>query len=166
MSDPTEIAWKIHAAQVDWTGKVDAKASFAFAIESADIGTTVALSASGRTFASIDECFAELLYWCGLAGLLVGAACALLVVVPRLRGAAETAREARENFIYFGHLRHWDADDLAAVLSKGEVLGPLTRQCVNMAKIAWRKHRLVQASMITGAIGIGALVACGLVLTV
>lgn len=165
MSDPIEQAWRVHSAQVDWTGKVDAKASFAFGIESAAMGATIALSAGGRTFAKIDGSFASFLYWLGLAGLLVGAGCSLLAVVPRLRGAADTAREAKQNFIYFGHLRHWSAEDLAATLSNGEMLDVISRQCVNMAKIAWRKHRLVQFSMVAGALGIGALVLCGLTVT-
>ncbi|MGD9961090.1 Pycsar system effector family protein [Nocardioides sp.] len=165
MTDPVEQAWKIHAAQVDWTGKVDAKASFAFAIESAALGATVALSASGRLFAEVDGRLSSVLYWLGLAALFVGAACALLVVLPRLRGAETTTREAGDNFIYFGHLRHWDPRDLAKKLEEGAILDVLSRQCVTMAGIAWRKHRLVQAAMIVGASGIALLVVCGILIT-
>ena len=32
--DATDTAWRIHGALVDWTGKVDTKASFALTIES------------------------------------------------------------------------------------------------------------------------------------
>ncbi|MFD6548016.1 hypothetical protein, partial [Bacillus cereus] len=49
-ADPIETAWKIHAALVDWTGKVDTKASFALTIESALLGGVVALSGDGRVF--------------------------------------------------------------------------------------------------------------------
>lgn len=165
MTDPVEQAWKIHSAQVDWTGKVDSKASFAFGIESAALGLTVALSASGRLFARLNAPIPNVLYWLGLAALLAGATSSLLAVLPRLRGAEATTREAAENFIYFGHLRHWKAKDLAERLRDGAVLDVLARQCVTMAGIAWRKHRLVQASMISGAAGIASLVLCGIVVT-
>ena len=165
MTDASDQAWKIHAAQVDWTGKVDAKASFAFGIESASLGVAVALSANGRLFAGLSSSAQQVAYWMAISALLVGVACSLLAVIPRLRGRTETMREAASNYIYFGHLRHWDPADLAETLGKGGLLDVLARQCVNMAKIAWRKHRLVQASMISGSIGIASLVACGVLVT-
>lgn len=163
VSDALDAAWKIHAAQIDWTGKVDTKASFAFGIESAALGLTVALSAQGRTYSALVGCFEHVAYWGGLAALLIGAACALLVVMPRLRSLDITTKEARNNYIYFGHLRHWGADDLVERLQGDTLLDVVARQCVTMAKIAWRKHRLVQASMVAGAAGIALLVCCGVV---
>lgn len=154
-------AWRIHAAQTDWTGKVDTKASFALALSSAALGTTVALSASGRTFSHVSGWAENALYWSGLGAILAGAFCALLVVVPRLRHTSVDA-EASANYIYFGHLRLWNVDDLVAELTEGEILPVVARQAVVMAKIAWRKHRWVQRSMILTASGIGLLVATGL----
>lgn len=51
--DGVDTAWRIHQAQTDWTGLVDVKASFIFAIASASMATTVALSATGRVFHDI-----------------------------------------------------------------------------------------------------------------
>ena len=153
-----DTAWKIHAAQVDWTGRVDTKASFAFGIESAALGLTVALSATGRTYAAIDGFSERALYWSGLVCLLAGAFLSLLVVIPRLRHKVAQS-ESSANYIYFGHVRHWDAAELAERLSgEDDLLEVITRQCVVMAKIAWRMHRLVQFSMTAGGPGIGLLV--------
>lgn len=153
-----EAAWKIHAAQIDWTGRVDAKASFAFGLESAALGLTVALSASGRTYSGLSGWLQHGLYWAGIALVLGGALFALAVVIPRLRQSA-IRQEAATNYIYFGHLQHWSALDLAAKLENGDdLLEVIARQCVVMARIAWAKHRLVQRSMVLGAAGIGMLV--------
>lgn len=86
--DAIHSAWKIHAAQAEWTGKVDAKASFAFAIESAIIATTVALSANGRLFSNLNGWLTGTLFWLGILSLLAGAFFALVVVRPRLKADA------------------------------------------------------------------------------
>lgn len=165
MSDSLDVAWKVRAAQVDWTGKVDTKASFAFAIESAALGLTVALSSAGRAYTQLSNNLGHALYWVGLVMLLLGAGFALAVVIPRLR-SSRTGDEAVNNYIYFGHLRHWNARDLAAkVQDEDALLNMLSRQCVIMAQIAWRKHCLVQISMGVGAAGIGLLVICGALTT-
>ena len=155
-----DLAWRIHAALVDWTGKVDTKASFAFAIESAIVLAVVGQTKSPGLYASL-EGIDRWLYGVGLALILVGILMAASVVTPRLRRRA-SKREWRENFIYFGHLRHWRPEQLAAHLQSIEDPLPiLSRQLVNMSKIAWSKHVLVQISMF--AAGLGAL-SLGLVL--
>jgi len=157
-----EQAWKIHAAQAEWTGKVDAKASFAFAVESAIIATTVALSANGRLFSNLDGWLDGALYWIGVLSLLAGAFFALVVVRPRLK-ADVVKKMAKENFIYFGHVQYWESDDLAHALKERDILPVITRQIVVMADIAWQKHRWVQLSMSLGGVGGALLVACGLI---
>lgn len=157
----TEAAWRIHAAQSDWTARVDAKAGFAFALESAAIATVVTLSAEGRLFGSIERSLEQWLYGLGLSLLIAGAAAAGLVVVPQLR-ARQARQEAARNFIYFGHARHWDADRLAAALRSGNLLPQLTRQITAMADIAWRKHLRVQWSLWLAFAGAVLLVSCGL----
>jgi hypothetical protein len=163
-ADALDTAWKIHAAQVDWTGKVDGKAVFAFGIQSAALGLAVTLSSTGRLFSELHTAIGFAVYYLGIAALLLGAGCALLVVKPRLRSRA-AQREARNAYVYFGHLRHWTAENLASRLrNQNDLLGVLAAQCVTMAKISWRKHRLVQISMISGAVGIGLLVLTGVYL--
>ncbi|KQP01418.1 Pycsar system effector family protein [Leifsonia sp. Leaf264] len=156
-----DTAWRIHAAQTEWTGKVDAKASFAFALESAAIATVVALSAKDRLFSALPG-LTPWLYWPGLLLLLVGAGLAVTVVAPRLRG--RTARsESASNYIYFGHARNWKATDLEAALRTTDILPQLSRQITAMAKISWKKHVRVQWSLWSATLGGLALVACGLI---
>ncbi|WP_077490879.1 Pycsar system effector family protein [Sinomonas mesophila] len=146
-----EQAWKVHAAQVDWTGKVDTKASFAFTIESATLGITVALSATNRIFASMPSGLPPFLYWAGIVALLCGMFCALMCVIPRLK-SKDLLKTAEENFIYFGHARHWDPDRLVDAFKEHDMLPMITRQIVVMADVAWDKHKWVQRSMALGVV--------------
>lgn len=164
VADAVDTAWKIHAAQVDWTGKVDGKAVFAFGIQSAGLGLVVTLSSTDRLFSELNNTFSFVGYYLGIATLLLGATSALFVVKPRLRSRV-AEQEAKNAYVYFGHLRHWTAENLASRLrNQNDLLGVLAAQCVTMAKISWRKHRLVQLSMLSGAFGIGLLVLTGLYL--
>lgn len=152
-----ETAWRIHSAQVDWTGKVDSKASFALAIQSAVMAGIVGLSGGGRRLGDLKGFWPNAFFWVGV-GLLVLSVIAVSVVVrPRLRRKKLEA-EVPENFIFFGHLRKWDPEELRKSLVEKDVLPVLTRQIVTMSKLSWRKHRLLQASM-TGAVLGTALVA-------
>src|SRR5680860_616159 len=155
-----DTAWRIHQAQVEWTGKVDAKATFAFAIESAAIATVVALTAKDRLFSDL-EGYWLILYCVGLTSLLVAAGFAALVVIPRLR-SKHLEKESRTNFIYFGHARLWDVKELESALKDTDILPQLSRQIVGMADISWTKHVRVQWSFRLAAFGGLALVACGL----
>lgn len=159
-----DAAWKIHAAQVDWTGKVDTKAIFAFAIQSGALGLVVTLSSADRIFDDLHTRIGATGYYLGIAALIIGAGFALFVVKPRLRGR-DAKLEAKNGYIYFGHLQHWNANELSRRLNEGaDLLGVVTTQCVTMAKISWSKHRLVQAAVISGAIGMLLLVLTGLYL--
>ena len=161
--DLTDNAWKVHAAQVDWTGKVDAKASFAFGLESAAIVTTVALSAEGRIFGDLGDPTAAWLYGIGLAFILIGAVFAVTAVVPRLK-SDDVKRKAPDNYIYFGHAQHWEPEDLDTALRERDIIPVISRQIVVMAEIAWQKHRWVQVSMFAGCAGGVCVVLAALVL--
>jgi len=158
-----ETAWKIHGAIVDWTGKVDAKASFAFTIESAGVATTVALSGDKRTFSTLEGPWQNFLYNGGILSLLIAAAFAVWVVIPRLR-MRHVRREFPNNFIYFGHLKYWKPEDLSDAIGKKDLLPALTHQMVKMSQIAWRKHVAVKISMWLAISGGLSLVACGIMI--
>ncbi len=147
-----ETAWRIHGAQADWTAKVDAKAAFAFTLESAAIATVVALATDGRLYSGLDAWWLVVGYVAGLVLLLGAAGLAALVVVPRLR-SRNLAKEARSNFIYFGHVRHWNPEELTAALRTHDMLPQLSRQIVNMAEIAWGKHVKVEWSFRLAIVG-------------
>lgn len=147
-----ENAWKIHASLADWTGKVDAKASFALAIESAVIATIVTLSGDKRRLSHLTGAWQNGFYWTGLVLLLAAVIVIITVVVPQLR-RGKLANEWSENFIYFGHLRYWNSDELAVALERKDILPLLSRQLVNMSNVAWRKHRLLQVSLLLSVLG-------------
>jgi len=156
-----ETAWAIHASQADWTGKVDGKATFAFAAESAAIATVVALTAEDRLYSQLSESWMWTIYAVGLTGMIVAAGLSVTVVIPRLR-TKNVDRESRENFIYFGHARLWQPEALERAMRGQDILPHLTRQIVAMARISWRKHVLVQWSLLVAVTAGLLLVGAGL----
>jgi len=153
--DSTDSAWKIHSALVDWTGKVDTKASFALTLEAAILSAIVLLTRPQQPISQIASPLGLVVFWLGCALLGGAALAAVSVVIPRTR-ANQTAQEWPENYVYFGHLRHWNPDDLTQHLraSDSDILPVLSRQLVNMSKIAWIKHRRVQLSLILAVAGV------------
>lgn len=160
-----ETAWKIHGALVDWTGKVDTKAAFAFALESAGIGLVITLSAKDRIFATLYGPLQNVTYYAGGISLVLAAACAMWVVIPRLR-MWHVGKEWPDNFIYFGHVKFWEPPALMQKLKDTDMLPVVSKQLVSMSKIAWQKHILVKLSMVLAATGGLALVVCALLVRV
>ncbi len=150
--EATEAAWRIYSIIGDWTARVDAKASFALTLESASAAGIIALSANGGLFAHPHGWGPRVLLWLGTVLVLASAAFAALVVVPRLHPSRARA-EAPDNFIYFGHLMHREATELAASLQQTPLLPVLSRQLVIMSRITWTKHRHVQISFALFALG-------------
>ena len=146
-----ENAWKIHQAQGEWTNRVDTKAAFAFTIQSAVIATAIALIPKVETLHGWNVVI--VFYVLGILFLLVGSVLAALVVVPRLR-RRQTVDESANNFIYFGHARLWNPEDLRKEIERIDLLPQLTRQIVVMSKILWIKHNYVKWSFICTFLGL------------
>ncbi|WP_086150513.1 Pycsar system effector family protein [Cellulosimicrobium sp. KWT-B] len=144
-----DTAWRIHDAQSDWTGKVDAKAAFALTIHSALLVVVVTL------FNHLGSPLEYVLYGACVTSLLTGAGLAANVVSPRLRSRG-LRQGANTNAIYFGHARFLDPDDLTHRLRTQDPLPQISRQIVTMAQIAWTKHVRVAWSIWLGVLG-GAL---------
>lgn len=159
-SASVDTAWRIHGALVDWTGKVDAKATFAFTIQSAGVVSTVALSGPKRVFDAMEGPWQHVLYYGGILALLFAAAFSVWVVVPRLR-MRHVKKEYKDNFIYFGHLQYWDPADLPEAIARKDILPVLAQQMVKMSEIVWHKHIAVKVSMVFAIAGGVSLVACG-----
>ena len=159
-ADPIDTAWRIHSAIADWTGKVDAKASFTLTLESAVLVGVVALSSSGRRLGALSGFWEHVFYFVGVGLLLTGVLMAVWVVRPQLRRRF-VAAEAKENFIYFGHLRHWHRDELVEVLQERDLLPILSNQLINMSEIAWQKHMLVRYSLSCAVVGTGLVAIAG-----
>lgn len=148
----TENAWKIHQALTEWTGKVDAKASFALAAESAILAGVVTLAGDGRRLSNLQDVPEQLLFWAGLTSLVLAVILVVAVVTPQLR-KQRLAHEWPANYIYFGHLKHWDSDQLASHLRTDDILPVLARQLTAMSAIAWTKHRRLQVSLALATLG-------------
>ncbi|MFI1946809.1 Pycsar system effector family protein [Streptomyces virginiae] len=153
-----DTAWRIHTAVAEWTGRVDTKASVVLTLEMAVLAGLVTLSTGGR---GLPGDIRPGLFWCGALLFVAAAACAVMVVMPRMR-ARHVPGEAATNFVYFGHLRLWDPAALAGALTSG-VLEVLVRDIVACSAIAWRKHRLLQLSIVIASAG-GLLLLLALVL--
>lgn len=151
--DAVGTAWCIHEAIGNWTAKADVKASFALSIESAVLAGVIALSATGKPFNGLTN-GTLWLYRAGVLLLVVGVVAAVAAVIPQVR-ARPMATEWPKNFIFFGHLRHWEPEALATTLQETDPLPVLTRQLVATSKIAWNKHRLLQVSLICAVAGSG-----------
>ena len=148
-------AWQIHQAICDWTGQVDTKASFASAIEVAIIGAVVVLAGDGHQLSQLHGCMQLTLFWIGLSLLILSVIAVLSVVCPQIRGQENLRNERPYNFIFFGHVKHWEPDELARKLLVESPLAALSRQLVTMSKIAWRKHRMLQLSILGTVAGSG-----------
>lgn len=157
----TEFAWKVHTALDSWTGKVDTKASIALAIESAVFGFVVSLSKAGERFSSLKST-PKAWYDIGVVLLLGAIFWALLVVLPQLN-RRQSRKNWRAGIIYFGHLRHWDPEDLERELKRAEAYeSQLAAQLVAMSKIAWKKHARLQWSVLCFVLSAAALVLASL----
>jgi len=150
-TDPVETAWRIHTALTDWTGKVDAKAVFALTLESAALGTLIAVSGSGHRLGELDGTLSKILFWLGAALLALAALASVSVVSPRLRSGPRA--DGENHFVYFGDLRHWDPKLLAERLGQVSPLESLTSQLVTMSHIAWVKHQRVRQSLMLAVVG-------------
>lgn len=144
--DPLDTAWKIHAAQIDWTGKVDSKAAFALTIESAVLVGALSLSKADGRFGNIEGFWPLLTFWSGVLLLTTAVILAVWVVAPRTRDK-NVPTEWPNNYIYFGHLQHWDPKALEDALRNTDPLPVLSRQLVAMSKILCTKHTLAKWSM-------------------
>lgn len=119
-------------------------AAFALTLQSAVVAGVTTLSSPGRRFDNLTG-FRLTSFWFLVVFLIVGLLSALLVTLPRLR-AQELKAEKSDNWIYLGHLRHWEGKDLQDALLNSDPLPVVCRQLVHMSKIAWVKHRRVQLS--------------------
>jgi Family of unknown function (DUF5706) len=153
------FAWKTHSAITDWTAKVDYKAAIVLSLGGIVLGFFVTLSGHGRVLAGLHG-WPLIVERIGLGISTIGVLLAGLVVAPRL-GRRQAERSWKQNIVYFGHLRHWSPVDLSRELKSldtDQQLGILATQLVETSKIAWRKHNLLQFSMLFLLLGI-ALVA-------
>lgn len=151
--EATKTAWQVHSVLAEWTRTVDAKASFALAMESAALAGVAALSGTGHRLGSVSGALPKAVLWTGLTLLGLSAVLAVLAVFPRHNREGRLPPAHLDDFIFYGHIRHWSPDELADLLGRHAPLPALARQLVDMSRIVWIKQRLVQQSLLTAVGG-------------
>ena len=153
-----ELAWRVHENAKGWIAQVDIKAAAALAIEAAVLGFAFAIITTSGMLAALTS----LSHWIvafGLLLLLASVILSILVLLPRIK-LKEPKPEDR-GYLYFGHLRLWDAEKLSKVLKLNHVNdNELATQVIKMSQISWRKHVVLQWSLyllLAGVVVIGAL---------
>jgi hypothetical protein len=151
-----DFAWRVHGAQESWTAKVDGKAAILFTIELVLLAALIAAHGHGKLIGRMHHdprLIAEIGTVLAFAStFLVGGA-----VIPRLGRTRQHKTQRFDHLIYFGHLRHWEPQDLQSRLEKltaADELEQLSRQLVEMSKLNWAKHRWLQAAMVLALFGV------------
>lgn len=159
-NDGVEFAWKVHSTVDSWTARVDTKASIVLGIEAALAGFVITLSSKGGRLSGLHGYRMDV-DRVGLVFLVASVLLSLAAVWPQL-GRRKARQNWSANRIYFGHLRLWDPNKLAAELVKSAPSeAQLALQLVTMSKIAWRKHAFLQWSLSCLVVGSGLLVWAG-----
>jgi hypothetical protein len=144
-------AWRIHAALVDWTGKVDSKASFTSALLSGTIIAILALTGGDRRLSHLDGA-ALVVFWIGMGLLILALVLVVYAVSPKIR-QRDVRKEWPNHYIFFGHLKSWPVDALVTALTYRDILPMLAQQLNVMSRTAWRKHQLVRWALIIAGVG-------------
>jgi hypothetical protein len=153
--DGLDFAWRVHEAVQQWTTNVDQKSSIALVVLTA-VGAAAASEVFREGGGLHDTHGAELVVVVAMVALLALAILlALFAVMPSLRHR-RARDESPEGLIYFGHLRHRSAEEVAAALAgldTQEATRQLARQLATTSRIAWRKHVFLQASLAAFLLG-------------
>lgn len=156
-TDPVYTAWQIYLLVVDWIGKADSKAAFSLSIESAAVAGVIGFSRYGNLLSGIGG-WRLVAFTAGLGGMGLAILLSVFAVLPRVGGGSAN-RVLPHQYVFFGHLRHWAPGELQEALADSDrsTLSSLAEQIVAVSRVAWYKHRLVQASLISVTLGVGAV---------
>jgi hypothetical protein len=163
-----EFAWRVHEAQESWIGKVDTKASVVLAFEAAVVVLVITSDAVWSRLHGPSPWIRPLGY-VGIAFLLAGVIFVGAAVWPFTGRVSRLRTGSASNLIYFGHLRHVPAEELVerlGTLTALDELNMLSQQIVATSRINWRKHRMIQCSLLSALVGLFALVAAVVLSTV
>jgi hypothetical protein len=148
------FGWRAHQAQEAWTAKVDVKANIVLALDGAVLVAIVAGHNKDGMLTNLSG-WRDLIHVGAAVLLLCALGLAGLVVRPALGPRRIHRRQHRDHVIYFGHLRHWDPQQLAIklrTLTPTEETDQIAQQLIAMSKRNWWKHRFLQWSLYATAV--------------
>jgi hypothetical protein len=153
---PAEFAWHVHTALEGWAVKVDVKASILLAFQG---GAFIFCATSPVVLQAATQ---QPIMVAGAGAVLVIAmALAAMAILPALGSTRRHRAEHPNEWIYFGHLRLWETAALTArlaALDEHDELTALCAQLVRMSRINWRKHRLLQVSVLLTLMAMTAMI--------
>ena len=147
-------AWRVSQALHDWTAKVDMKASVILSVETAIFGVILLFAGKGKPLGHLTG-FSVWIFRIGIFLIILAIVAAGAAIFPQLN-RREARMNWRQNYVYFGHLRHWDPADLVAVFDRshdGRANLVASTEIIALSKIIWRKHTFIQWSMSFVALG-------------
>jgi hypothetical protein len=164
-SPSVEFAWRVHTALEAWTAKVDLKASILLAFQG---GGFIFAATSRELFLGARDHRPALVAAVGLGVLATAMGLATVTVLPVLGSTRRHRADHHHEWIYFGHVRLWESTALAARLSRmteHDEVRALSAQLVRMSRLNWRKHRMLQGSVVLTVVSM-AVVLTGVALRV
>jgi hypothetical protein len=142
-----EFAWNVHTTMEGWTARADLKASILLALQG---GALFAIFTSEGLLTAARSRWPVVVTTVAVALLLVATGLSAAALMPALGSSRRLRAERKQQFVYFGHLRHWPADEFGRALveltPRGEAV-MLAEQIVRLGQLNWRKHRLLQVSV-------------------
>lgn len=137
----SSLSWRVHSAIDDWGARADWKASVLQAHQGG--GFVLSVTAFADRWSTLTVLTVSL--------LLLAMCASAAVLYPVAGSAGRRAREHGPDLIAVGHLRRWTASALAAQLgavkTEDEPL-MVSAQLIALSRLNWRKHRLVQISVV------------------
>lgn len=147
------FGWRVHQSQEAWTAKVDVKASIVLALAGAVLVAIVAGNNKDGVLTTLTG-WRDIVLTISVALIFVALALAGAAVYPKLGPVKDHKTRHHDHTIYFGHLRHWDASQLATKLrtmTPAEETEQLALQMKAMSEGNWRKHRCLQGALVAAA---------------
>lgn len=157
-----DFGWRVYGQLNGAISAVDSKASIILGLETLAFGLAVSQSSDGSPFGNLAG-VARVAFVLGLVAVFVSVVLTVLVVAPHLN-RKRNLTTWQTGLTYFGHLVHWNPSDLRDRLAtlKPDALTILSEQCILLSKIAWRKHVLLQQSLVAFVVGASLLTVAAL----
>ena len=152
-----DLAWRLHSNAEAACARADLKVSIMLAFQ----GSAFVLVATSRIIAVGPAHSLSTHAIAVVLMLLLGATTAgVAALAPALGARREHRRSYPLQYVYFGHLRHWDHAALAARVTSTDTtteVEMLASQVIQISRLTWRKHRLLQVSIAITVVALSSL---------